>query len=90
MKKIVPFVITGLLSSVFTLWVSMKYLGIDDIGLLKVRADIAVEEQKKLSDRVEKIMFTKAGAFRFPDLTNSHKEGTYLGKVEILPVIDYR
>jgi hypothetical protein len=93
MNRMVPFVLTGFLSSALTLVVVNWYLGasgMDDIGMLKARADLAVEEHQKLADEVDKLMFTKKGDFRFPDLTNSQKQGTYLGKPMMLPVIDYR
>jgi hypothetical protein len=76
MNRIVPFVLTGLLSSVLTLVVVNWYLGasgMDDIGMLKARADLAVEEQQKLADEAdvhEKGRFSLSGPDELAETRN--------------------
>lgn len=76
MRRIAPFVLTAIASAVvssgFTLWVVENMY--QDAALAPARIGRLQEKVDDLADRIEKVTFTKAGAFRFPDLSNGPRK----------------
>jgi hypothetical protein len=75
MRKLLPFVVTALfstaLSAAFTLWCFLRAGSSADIA--SIVAEVAGRRAEANADAIDKLMFTKAGDFRFPDLTNGYR-----------------
>lgn len=89
LRRMLPFILVAIASSAFTAW--LFSMANDEMLRLAIQEQAhRMEDMAKLSERIDKVMFTKTGDFRFPDLTNAPKWDVRSGRKVATTMIDYR